>query len=346
MQKSFVSSYIIEISPHGKEAEKINLQTSFLPESSQEGDSSCDIIDVLKSNLQLPDTFNIQNERFGSNTAADSYYAQPLSEESAGYVTSSTHASIHLDHIASSGDIYSADHRTRLGKYLHFVVEYGETGDNSIVHKAGVEESFQISPDDQVCRYFNVFIAFCDDSASKNGVVLLESRGRHSVVSPMIRVLKRASKRISGRYYTAKITQFSEAEAVKKLIDKGGVKRVRLISNARPDTPHSPMSYTGRELIYYQPTGTSLARYLKEILTAGFKTTPCDIADISSFEPDEIKFEVAGENGRSKTYTAGDNKAALVQIDISYVVGADGVTNEDKFCEEAKQIFISQHTNL
>lgn len=346
MQKSLASSYIIEISPRGKQAEKINLQTSFPQENPSGNSSSRDIIDVLEANLQIADTFNLNNERFGANTAADSGYEQTLSEESVGYVTSNTHASIRLDHIASSGDIYSEDKQVHLGKYIHFVVEYGETGDNSIVHRAGVQESFQILPDDQVCRHFNVFIAFSDDIQSKNGVVIIESRGRHSIISPMVRVLKRATKKISGCSYTSTITPFAEAEAVKRLIDRGRVKKVRLISNARPDTPNSPMNYTGRELVYYQPTGTSITRYLKEILTAGFKNTPCDIDDITNFMPDEIKFEVAGEGGRSRTYTAGDNRAALAQIDLGDIVDPDGVTNEDKFCEQAKQIFVSQHINL
>ena len=166
MQKSLASSYIIEISPRGKQTEKINLQTSFSQENPSENSSPRDIIDVLETNLQIADTFDLKRERFGANTAADSGYEQTLSEESIGYVTSNTHASIRLDHIASSGDIYSDDKQIHLGKYIHFVVEYGETGDNSIVHRAGAQESFQILPDDQVCRHFNVFIAFSDDSQS------------------------------------------------------------------------------------------------------------------------------------------------------------------------------------
>ena len=120
MQKSLASSYIIEISPRGKQTEKINLQTSFSQENPSENSSPRDIIDVLETNLQIADTFDLKRERFGANTAADSGYEQTLSEESIGYVTSNTHASIRLDHIASSGDIYSDDKQIHLGKYIHF----------------------------------------------------------------------------------------------------------------------------------------------------------------------------------------------------------------------------------
>lgn len=71
MQKSLASSYIIEISPRGKQAEKINLQTSFPQENPSGNSSSRDIIDVLEANLQIADTFNLKMALSLSNLVAD-----------------------------------------------------------------------------------------------------------------------------------------------------------------------------------------------------------------------------------------------------------------------------------
>lgn len=359
MLNSAVSTYVIGIRNIRQQDKWINLNTNFSelkpPHVEQPG---WDIIDILEQQLQNPETF--QAVRFGDRTAATTYDdSEPqigMSEENAGLTTDEEKGTTHhteweirLSRILKKG--YWVQDSITVAKYLHFEVEYGENGDRFKIEKSKVEneddpKTLEVEPEDKQVRTYNVVVVFPDDPEAQKGIAFFESRGSHSVIIPVRDLLKRAFYRIGDKRYFTEIIPFAEKAAIYEAIKKSRVRKLRLLTEAPADEHGERMTYEGREIVYFAPTGRRLLEYLSTIVANGFSQAKCDIQEISEFNPYAIKIEVTSSGGRRKTYTVGSSKNGIMQEPLEGVVDPDGSTNTERFIKKVEEIYKEQHVRL
>lgn len=209
MLKSCVSSYVFNVYPIRKENNRVTLENRF-------GESeNLDIIDVIEERLKNGEAFKIENVRFGEGTAADNEATrEAVSEENKGLTTETTKAKIRLKGIIRKG-IARDDDVTSLYKYLLFTVTYGENGDRGNVERPD-GTSLEVKPDDFYCRVHHVLIAYLDDAENPIGIAYFESRGNHSIVTTMRKVMQCAVRDIYGEKYVLRMTPLTEDRVVKK----------------------------------------------------------------------------------------------------------------------------------
>lgn len=353
MLKSAVSTYVIDISRAyaRKKKEYVGLSTKFHDTQEQASENHGDIIDILEKKLQIPEIFDEQSERFGSGTAADPELKIEQSEETRGLTAdenkdSSRQVRYHLKlvKIHHKADCIKDD--VHIAKYLHFEVEYQENGDHFRVLKEQGDQ-IEVSLKDMQVRNYHVVVVFPYDSQNKKGVVFFESRGNHSIVSPMRGLLKRAFSKIGEKPYTVNISQFADNEVIKEAVRQSRVKKIRLITN-KPQTEHAaPMEYDSKEMIYTVPKGEWIMNLLERAISGNSTLSDHDFKDISDFQPDIVKIEVASPSGRSRTYTVGGtNNGAFQELLDDDVLSADGSTNPERFLQAVMEIYESHHTSM
>lgn len=349
MIKSAVNTYIFNVCFRFTKGKPANLFTDFSsikPKDIKE--SPWDLIDMLEHKLQDPHTFEFGAVRFGNGTAAAPYddgsqqLELALSEETAGFTTDEsqdkpkTERRIRLTRIIDKGYWQQGD--TRVAKYLHFEVEYGENGDAYKILKDG-EKPYEVTPEAEQVRTYNIIVAFANDPESKNGVVFFESRAQHSIISPARVVLRKAFEPYGGKLKTQ---PFADEEAINRAVKNGRVKKLRLITKGASSECAEAMQYKGREIVYLSPSGHNFAEKLLLLISSAGHD--CRIDEIKEYNPDTIKLQVEGDSGRNRTYTIGGAKNGTFQelLDDS-VIGADGKTNPDKFRDSVKEIFFESH---
>lgn len=343
MLKSCVSSYVFNVYPIRKENNRVTLENRF-------GESeNLDIIDVIEERLKNGEAFKIENIRFGEGTEADNEATrEAVSEENKGLTTETTKAKIRLKKIIRKG-IARDDDATSLYKYLLFTVTYGENGDRGNVERPD-GTSLEVKPDDFYCRVHHVLIAYLDDAENPIGIAYFESRGNHSIVTTMRKVMQCAVRDIYGEKYVLRMTPLTEDRVVKKMISESEVKELTLIKAAEPAEVHGGMQYTEARMSYIYP---KMKRgNLRERLVSWWKggihameiEEDAECQQLKDFEPDIIKFKIAAKNGRERTFTAGKQNAGVVQeILPDEVVMADGYTNSDEFLKAVDTIIREQH---
>lgn len=345
--KSAVNTYIFQVCFKMNKGKSANLFTDFSgvkPRNVKE--KTWDLIDMLEDRLEDPNTFDFGSGRFGDGTAAAPYedgsQQLVLSEETAGFTTDAskdkpkTQRSIRLTKIVDKG--YWMQEDTSVAKYLHFEVEYGENGDAYKILKDG-EEPYEVTPEAEQVRTYNVIVVFANDPEAQSGVVFFESRAQHSIINPARAVLRKAFEHYGGKLSTQ---PFADEEAINKAVKSNRVKKLRLITKGTTSERAESMQYKGRELVYLSPSGQNFAENLLLLISSAGQD--CRIDEIKEYNPDTIKVQVEGDSGRSRTYTIGGTKNGTFQelLDDS-VIGADGKTNTDKFRESVKEIYFESH---
>lgn len=328
MGRAAVASFLIDItiSRSRDSTGVVNLFTKFME---QQSDQEIDIVDIFEQKLSNPLSFRLLD----SKALSDSDQDAPSKK-------------IELEEIYEKGTVTKEldGKAVNLYKYLHFSVKYGENGDKALLEKASGEE-IDIDNDDYQHRIFHAFLAYPYDTEVQKGVLILESRGAHSIQGPIRKVLKNCVADINGKKYTLQLTHFVDESTINSYIDNNQVSKLRLYKEIPPTERGDSMRYQGQEIIFYAPRGSNINNLLKVIYHNNYFRKRTQIAEIDNFEPDIIKFEVKTESG-VRTYTSGRRNAGLIQRELpDDVVGADGITYPKRFLTAAKSIYESEHIN-
>lgn len=328
MSKAAIASFVLDITTARSRITTgvVNLFSEF---ANSCGNGTKDIIDVFEEGLQNPDNYVLYEPE---TMAGDTFVPSKKMELN----------KIHSKNIVEKKIEGS---NVRLYKYLHFSVKYGENGDKAVLEKPDGQE-FNIENEDYQHRIFHAFLAYSYEEDAQHGILILESRGTHSVKGAITKVLKNCVKTINEKRYTLNLTQFVDEKTINSYIDHNRVSKLRLFKSVPQREHGQSMHYEQTEVVYYMPRGGPLNGLLKGIYTNKYIGQKTNISEIDNFEPDMIKFEVKTEHG-TRTYTSGKQNTGLIQMELPEgVVGADGVTHVAAFLDEVKRVYEEQHITL
>lgn len=334
MGNSYISSFNAQIYQARHSDVLVSYATKF--GTNQDG-GSLDIIDILERLISIPETFS------GIEATLENDVSVPGASNRINVPSINKNGSkMSLAKKCKKGIECNAE-GVQLFKYLFFQVKHGESGDKYAVEKPNGNE-LDVSPNDFTHHWFYVFIAFPCDPSITDGVVMIESKNGHSIQTSVKNLLKRCVRKIDGTSYVMKMQRFVTRDAVEEYIKQNKVVKLRLVTNKASVERGEAAGYEQKEIVYTTPSGDKIMTFLTKLCENIYvPSVKSGIKEIDDFGADKIKFTVKNEHG-TRTYTAGDIKAGLIQTDVTEeVVQPDGLTNEREMMKQMKELYLEQH---
>lgn len=252
--------------------------------------------------------------------------------------------------------LYSCNDTGKRFRHMMLHVEYGESGYTApVVDDETGEEKYTKKANEAAMSKLNISILVDVDKQHKNikkGFIIFQSLGNTSVKSQFEKNFKDflSKKYKTDDYkYTFCIDQVVPKNFVKNLLEQNTLKKIELISYKKPEDPveeiDEDFAYGVEKRSFSQIRGVSkVVKKIHKYLDAQGKLT--DIVEVSDFEYDDIKLEIA-VGSRKRMIDIG--KVDNTQIKISLpeeIKNLEGHADINKLKGEVEDLYCLYSENV